>query len=304
MKPMKFSLVALALLLIAVPALAEGLLTPMGPIAADQQVHMIRVTAITMIAVLPVLIGVPLILWRYRRGKQGTYSPYFEFSAPLEIAMWGIPVLIIIVLSYWLWHSTRTLDPYRPLGPDPIEVQVIGLDWKWLFLYPKEGVASIGAMPIPVGRPVQMRLTTDTVMQSFMVPKLAGQIYVMPGMITNLNFQADQLGTANGLNTQYNGSGFASQHFTLEALSPEDWQAWMAAARNGPVLDQQTYAELAKRGTLDQARPIFGVSDGPLRLRLADGQLFQHIVHRYHQGKALPATEQPGAPTYRAEIKP
>jgi len=291
--------ISVALGLIASPALADGFLTPLGSIAADERAHLIRVTAITMIVVVPVLVGVPLILWRYRRGRQGTYRPQFELSAPLEIAMWGVPTLIVIALGYWLWHSTDSLDPYRPLGPDPLQVQVVGLDWKWLFLYPTEGVASVGTLAIPVGRPVQMRLTTDTVMQSFMVPALAGQIYAMPGMVTQLGLQADRPGAVMGQNTQFNGVGFSEQKVAVEALSPKDWQTWIDAARQGPALDAQSYAKLAKRGVLSDAREALGISDGPVRLRLADGGLFNQIVQRYHQGEALSAAQQPGAPAYR-----
>ena len=297
--------ISVTLGLMAGPALAEGLLTPLGPVAADERAHLIRVTAITMIVVVPVLIGVPLLLWRYRRGRKGIYRPQFEFSAPLEILMWGVPSLIVIVLGYWLWYSTVKLDPYRPLGTAPLEVQAVGLDWKWLFVYPNEGVASVGTLAVPVSRPVEMRLTTDTVMQSFMVPALAGQVYAMPGMVTKLNFQADRPGTVMGENTQFNGVGFAGQKVVVEALSPTDWQAWMDAAHRGPTLDAQRYSELARRGTLSDARKALGISDGPVRLRLADRGLFNQILQRYRGGEALSGARQPGAPGYLPkEVQP
>ena len=292
---------SIALGLLAGQALAEGFLSPLGAVAADERAHLIRVAAIAVIAVAPVLVGVPFLLWRYRRGRQGAYRPQFEFSAPLEILMWGVPILIVSVLGYWLWHSTLKLDPYRPLGADPLEVQAVGLDWKWLFIYPQEGVASVGSLAIPVGRPVQMRLTTDTVMQSFLAPALAGQIYAMPGMVTQLNFIADRPGTAMGENTQFNGAGFAGQKVEVEALPANDWRSWMDAARRGPPLDAHGYAELAKRGSLADARKALGIVDGPLRLRLADDGLFDQIVHRYHQGEALTESLQPGAPGYLTE---
>lgn len=289
---------SLALGLLSGPALAEGFLTPLGAIAADERTHLIRVTAITMIAVAPVLIGVPLLLWRYRRSRRGTYRPRFELSVPLEILMWGVPAVIVSVLGYWLWHSTLRLDPYRPLGANPVEVEAVGLDWKWLFLYPQEGVASVGTLALPVGRPVRIRLTTDTVMQSFLMPALAGQIYAMPGMVTQLNVRADRPGTAMGENTQFNGVGFAQQKVQVEALPVGDWQSWMNAARQGPALDARSYAALAERGTLADARKALGVPEGPIRLRLADSGLFDQIVQRYHQGKALTERLQPGASGY------
>jgi cytochrome o ubiquinol oxidase subunit 2 len=295
-------LVLIAALLTAGPALAEGLLSPLGPVAADQGTHLIRVSAITLIAVLPVLIGVPLILWRYRRGKGAAYRPDFIFSAPLELAMWGVPVLIVGALGYWLWRSTEQLDPYRRLGPHPVQVQVVGLNWKWLFLYPDQGAASIGTLAVPAGRPVQLKLTTDTVMQSFMAPSLAGQIYAMPGMVTELNLMADAPGTTAGANTQFNGAGFAHQTVKVQALSPEDWQAWIEGAGKAPALDARAYAELARPGSLAEAKQALQLSDS--RLSLPDAKLFDRIVQRYHRGKPLPASQQPGAPHYRPAVTP
>lgn len=283
---------------------AEGVLTPLGPVAADQRTHLIVVTAITLIAVLPVVIGTPLILWRYRRGRRAAYRPDFGFSAPLELAMWGVPVLIVAALGVWLLRSTQSLDPFRPLGPDPLDVQVVGLNWKWLFLYPDQGAASVGTLAVPAGRPVRLRLTTDTVMQSFLAPSLAGQIYAMPGMVTQMNFMASRPARVGGANTQFNGTGFAKQKFQVVALSPADWKNWIVEARKGPVLDDAQYAALARPGTLADARSQFGVTEGPLRLRLNDRRLFDRIVARYHDGKALTAAQQPGTPAYRAQAKP
>ena len=287
------------LVLVASPAWAQGFLTPMGPVAEDQRAHLIRVTALTMIAIVPVLIGVPLLLWRYRRGRHAAYRPGFEFSAPLEIIMWGVPTAIIIVLGFWLWQSTHKLDPYRPLGPDPLQVQVIGLNWKWLFLYPDQGVASIGTLLIPQGRPVQLKLTTDTVMQSFMVPALAGQIYAMPGMVTDLNLMADAEGEATGRNTQFNGAGFADQSVTVRAVDDAGWQAWIAQAADAPALDSATYAQLARPGSTADAASALGLPD--TRMRLSEPDLFQTVVHRYHDGQPLAPDQQPGAPGYQPE---
>lgn len=295
-------LVPIAVFLSATPAFGEGLLTPMGPVAAEQNAHLISVTAITMIAVLPVLIGVPLILWRYRRGRGAAYRPDFTFSAPLEIAMWGIPALIVVVLGFWLWRSTEQLDPYRPLGPNPVAVEVIGLNWKWLFLYPDQGVASVGTLAIPAGRPVTLKLTADTVMQSFMVPSLAGQIYAMPGMVTKLNLRADAPGTTEGANTQFNGAGFSGQTVAVKVLSPHDWRAWLKGANGAPALDARAYGELARPGSLSWAKKALHLRDS--RMRLPDARLFDHVVGRYHQGAPLPPRRQPGAPAYRPAAAP
>ena len=222
------------------PALAseplqQSFLQPMGPVAEEQFSHLIRVVGITMIVILPVLLGVPFILWRYRYSKpRGDYTPEWEFSKKLEYALWGVPVLVVAVLASWLWYSTDKLDPYETLGPDPLQVQAIGLDWKWLFIYPEEGIATVDELVVPVGRPVEITLTTDTVMQSLLIAPLTGQIYAMPGMTTKLNFSATRTGEAEGENTQFNGNGFGRQKFTVRALAPKDYASWVRGRRRWP----------------------------------------------------------------------
>ncbi len=286
-------------LLLASPVLAQNFLTPEGPVAQDQFTHLIRVTWLTLIAVLPVLVGVPLILWRYRRGRGATYRPEFEFSAPLEIAMWGIPAAILLVLSVWLWESNKKLDPYLPLGPDPLQVQVIGLNWKWLFIYPDQGLASIGTLAIPADRPVELRLTTDTVMQSFMVPALAGQIYAMPGMVTKLNLMADKPGTLTGANTQYNGTGFSGQDIDVQVMTEDNWQAWVSEGSDAPGLDAASYRQLGLPGSSAEATAMLALPD--TRMRLVETDLFDQVVRRYHNGKPVGPAQQPGAPGYQME---
>lgn len=297
----------LALLAVPQAALADDQLatfmTPLGSIAEAEMTHMLRVIMITMIAIVPVLIGVPLIVWRYRRGRKGAnYRPDWTFSKPLEIAMWGVPIAIICVAAYWLWHETYKYDPYKPLGEDSLEVQVIGLDWKWLFIYPEQGVASVGELVIPVGRPVTLRLTTDTQMQSFIVPALAGQIYAMAGMETQLNFIADRPGSALGQNTQYTGNGFVDQKFVAKAVAESDWDAWIEKAQEAPLqLDAESYSTLGERGSLADARKQLmpEQKEGPLLFSQAQPDLFMHVMHRYHSGKPLANDQQPGSPTFR-----
>jgi cytochrome o ubiquinol oxidase subunit 2 len=297
------ALVGVAMLCLAGPASGTGnFLAPLGGIAEAEFTHLIRVTLVTMIAIVPVLIGVPLILWRYRRGrKSAAYRPEWTFSKPLEIAMWGVPTAIICILGFWLWQETVKFDPYKPLGANPLQVQVIGLDWKWLFIYPEQGIASVGEMAIPVGRPVSLRLTTDTVMQSFMVSALAGQIYAMAGMETQLNFIADRPGTALGQNTQYSGDGFAKQKFTLRALPEADWKIWVSEAHEAPLeLSTRTYERLARRGSLADARAALapGQNTGPLLFSSVQPDLFKRIIQRYHDGTPVTTKQQPGAPAY------
>lgn len=283
---------------------ADSFLTPLGPIAEAERVHLLRIIGITMIAIMPVLIGVPLILWRYRRGnKRAAYRPDWALSKPLDVAMWGVPVAIICLLSFWLWQHTVKYDPYKPLGNDPLRIQVVGLDWKWLFIYPEQGVASVGEMAIPIDRPVTLSLTTDTVMQSFMVSALAGQIYAMAGMTTQLNFIADRPGTTAGHNTQYSGTGFSGQTFTVHAFADAEWHSWIDKARAAPLdLNSNTYERLAQRGSLTEARAALAPEQdtGPLLFASIPPTLFQHIVNRYHDGASVTDQQQPGSPAYQS----
>ena len=289
--------------------LQQSFLQPMGPVAEEQVTHLLRVVGISMIVILPVIIGVPLILWRYRYSKpRGDYTPEWKFSKKLEFAMWGVPVLVVAVLASWLWYSTAKLDPYVPLGPEPLQVQVVGLDWKWLFIYPQEGIATVDELAVPVGRPVELTLTTDTVMQSFLIAPLVGQIYAMPGMTTKLNFSATRAGEAEGENTQFNGDGFGRQKFTVRALDPADYTSWVADGQNGLALDEATYDTLRRQSVLIDARGDLGLdrSAEPIVMALGNKNMFQQIIEKYHQpgegaagarwgGTGLPQSAMTGA---------
>jgi len=265
--------------------LDQSFLQPMGPVAEEQFTHLLRVIGITMIVILPVLIGVPYILWRYRYARpRGEYRPEWEFSKRLEWALWGVPVVVVLVLAGWLWHSTAKLDPYDPLGPEPLQVQAIGLDWKWVFIYPDEGIATVNELAVPVGRPVELTLTTDTVMQSLLISSLTGQIYAMPGMTTKLNFAASRTGEAEGENTQFNGTGFGRQKFIVRALDPADYANWASAASQELVLDEPTYAILRRQSVLAEARSELGLEKGaePIVMGLGVDDLFDKIIAKYH----------------------
>ncbi len=281
---------------------SDSFMDPQGPIAAVQKTHLLRATALILIAVIPVLVCVPLIALRYRRRKNSgaAYRPEWDFSARLEYLMWGVPVVIVAILSFYLWKATHRLDPYSAsFGEEPaLRVQVVGLDWKWLFIYPDLGIASVGELGIPIKQQVAMTLTTDTVMQSFMIPALAGQIYAMPGMTTQLHLVADTPKTMQGENTQYNGRGFTKQKFLTQAMQPEDFNAWVESVRaNGIPLTDQTYRTLAMRTDRDEAQKALGTAQMPLNalyFTLEEGDLFHSILHRYHSGEPLAVADQPG----------
>jgi cytochrome o ubiquinol oxidase subunit 2 len=246
-----------------------------------------------------VLILTPLIAWRYRRTNDASrYTPNWTFSRPLEFAIWGVPVAIVAVLAVLLWRNTEALDPYRPLTLDepPLRVQVVGLDWKWLFVYPDEGIATVGELAFPADRPLALELTTDTVMQSFFIPALGSQIYAMAGMVTRLHLAARGPGRFRGENSQFNGTGFHKQKFTAVAIPPGDFEAWVETVRaNGIALDEAAYRVLARRSTPDEAHEALGTSAMPRNLLYFSDvapDLFATVVDNYHDGRTDQASRR------------
>ena len=275
---------------------SNSFMSPMGPIAAEQKAHFLKIIAITLVAIIPVFVLLPFILFKYHRSKKSKdYQPTWEFSLPLEITMWAVPIIIVLLLSFGLWKATHALDPYAAIESEnpTVNVQVVGLDWKWLFIYPDLGIATVGELAIPVDHPVSMTLTTDTVMQSFMIPALAGQIYAMAGMTTKLNMMASKPGQMQGENTQYNGVGFTGQKFTTNAMDSTDFDAWVEKVKNdGITLDDVSYAILSKQSSRTEARAELGTTSMPDNLiyfTLPDTKLFDKIVHKYHgDGSMMP----------------
>lgn len=189
--------------------------------------------------------------------------------------MWGVPIAIVAFLGVLLWRSTTLLNPYRPIDPaaEATRVQVVGLDWKWLFIYPDEGIATVGELAFPATRPLALELTSDTVMQSFIIGALGGQIYAMPGMRTQLHLSADRPGSYTGENMQYSGEGFHTQKFQATAMTDAGFAGWLDAARRVAVpLDAAAYATLSERGTKDELRAAFPAAmmqDGAVAFRSA-----------------------------------
>ncbi len=263
-----------------------GVLDPTGPVAQVQHDHLLVVVAAMAIVLVPIFVVLPWILWRYRLSrKSGDYRPDWDFDKRIEWAIWGVPVLIVAGLAVLLWTNAHRIDPYRPLAPDgpaPVRVQAVGLDWKWLFIYPDEGVASVDELVVPAGRDIAFELTADGPMMSMLVPQLGGQIYAMAGMRTRLHLQADRPGAYRGLNTQYNGRNFARQEFTLRAVSPQGYDRWLREARKAPPLDAPRYARLARPSLV--ARPLTFGATAP--------DLFARIMAKY-EGAGGPAAALP-----------
>jgi cytochrome o ubiquinol oxidase subunit 2 len=255
-------------------ALKLSVMNHAGPIAASQW-HLYVIVGIVLVFVAgPVLLLTPLIAWHYRlSNKHSAFSPKWDFSWTLEGFIWIPPTGIVIGLSFLLWHYTHTLDPYRPIASNQpaLEIQAVGLDWKWLFIYPDQRVAAVDQMVIPVGRPVHICLTSATVMQALLIPQLAGQIYAMAGMTTQLNLAASRPGDYRGENTQFNGTGFQNEKFNVIAVSPADYESWLARVHaSAHSLDPAAYAELFRQSS--PPRPIVFSSVPP--------HLFQNILVR------------------------
>ncbi|MGH7218565.1 MAG: ubiquinol oxidase subunit II [Candidatus Microsaccharimonas sp.] len=225
-------------------------LNPSGTIADQQLVLLLITTALGVLVIVPVFILLFVIAWRYRAGnKKAKYEPEMKDNVVLEVIWWGIPVLIIIALSIITHISTHALDPYKPLESNvkPVKVQVISLNWRWLFIYPDYGVATMSHMPIPKDTPINLSISADSPMNSFWVPALAGQIYAMNGMTTKLHMMADSVGTYNGFTTNISGEGYAHMRFKVYAQEEADFEAWAKQAlQSKNVLSSETYKEISK----------------------------------------------------------
>ena len=285
---------------------SDSFMNPLGPIAKEQKVHLFWVTGLTLIAVVPVFVLLPLILFKYRRGrkKQGNYQPKWDSSTGLELMMWGVPVVLVVFMGARLWQSTHALDPYAEISSQnaTVNVQVVGLDWKWLFIYPDHGIATVGEFTIAVDHPVAMTLTTDTVMQSFVIPALGGQIYAMPGMTTKLNLIADELGKVEGENTQFNGDGFSEQKFMTNVVPRQQFDQWVKKVKGqGVALNEASYKILARRTRQSKAVADLQTDEMPedaIYFTVDDKEFFDKILMRYMNHEPLGDEDQPGSPQY------
>jgi cytochrome o ubiquinol oxidase subunit 2 len=228
----------------------EGVLDPKGPIAAAERQILFNSLGIMLAIVIPTMLAtLGAAYWFRASNTRARYRPDFEYSGRLELLVWSIPIMTVLLVGGVAWVGSHDLDPPKPIASAvrPVRVQVVSLDWKWLFIYPEQGIATANQLTIPVGTPVSFELTSSSVMNSFWVPQLGGQIYTMAGMTTRLHLQADHPGTYRGASANYSGEGFADMRFNVDAVPPENFAQWVDAARNaGPVLDAQAYVDLAK----------------------------------------------------------
>jgi cytochrome o ubiquinol oxidase subunit 2 len=251
------------LLSLATLAMLSGcntvLLNPGGDIAAQQGQLIIVSTLLMLLIVVPVIVATLYFAWRYRQSNTSApYSPDWDHSTRLELLIWGAPLLIIIALGLITWTSTHLLEPTRPLtrlsegrpipaSTKPLIVQVVALDWKWLFIYPEQGIATVNELVTPIDVPVRFKITASSVMNSFYIPTLAGQIYAMPGMETTLNAVMNKTGDFRGFSANFSGAGFSHMRFDYKARSVADFDAWVAKTKAGDgTLNKVHYSELVK----------------------------------------------------------
>lgn len=225
-----------ALIALLLSGCDTGALAPKGEIAAAELKLILFSAKLMLLVVIPVILMALWFGWRYREGNNAKYTPEWKHSTPLEIIWWSIPCIIILILGTVTWITTHNLDPYKPLNSKvkPLMVEVVSLDWKWLFIYPEYKIATVNYLRIPVGTPVNFKITAASPMNSFIIPQLGGQIYAMTGMTTQLHLLADELGVYRGLATNYTGVGFAGMHFDTEAVSPANFSAWVKATQETP----------------------------------------------------------------------
>jgi len=247
-------------------------LSPSGDVAAQQRDLLVISTLLMLVIIIPVMVLTVLFAWRYRQSNaSATYEPDWDHSTQLELVIWAVPLLIIICLGALTWMGTHLLDPYRSLdrigknqpvdgSTKPLEVDVVALDWKWLFVYPEYNVATVNEMAAPVDRPIRFRITASSVMNSFYVPALAGQIYAMPGMETKLHAVINRPGVFEGFSANYSGAGFSKMRFAFKAVSAADFDKWVAEARTATAsLGRSEYLQLERPSENEPVRRFASV---------------------------------------------
>lgn len=247
--------------------------SPMGTVAAQQRQLMMFALTLSLVVVVPVFAMLFYIAWNYGEGnKKARYQPNWANSRAAETVWWGVPLVLIVILSVVTWRSSHDLDPAKALSAGkPMVIQVVALQWKWLFIYPEQGVASVNEVALPQNMPVRFEITADAPMNSFWIPQLGGQIYAMSGMSTELNLIADKVGDYNGVSANISGEGFADMHFKARAMSKADFATWVQQAHNArDELNDDTYTTLAMPST-EKVSYFWSVKPG----------MYDRVVNKY-----------------------
>ncbi len=285
-------------------------LNPAGDVAAQQGQLVITATLLMLVIIVPVIALTLFFAWKYRQGNtEAEYDPEWHHSTKLELVIWSVPLAIIIILGALTWVTTHKLDPYRPLdridaqrpvpaGLKPLEVQVVAMDWKWLFVYPEQGIALVNELAAPVDRPIHFKLTATSTMNAFYVPDLAGMVYAMPGMQTELHGVINKAGVFPGLASHNSGAGFSGMTFKFHGLSDAGFAQWVQQAQTeGKTLDKSTYLQLAKPSERDPvqrfARVDADLYDRVLNRCVEEGQVCMHEMMAMNDRAraALPADQ-------------
>ncbi len=280
---------AVAPLPLVLTACHWAVLDPRGPVGQADRTILIDSLAIMLAIGVPTIVATFAFAWWFRASNtRARYRPDWEFSGAIELVVWSIPAMVIILLGGVAWIGSHQLDPAKPLSEReaPVEIEVISLDWKWLFIYPREGVASVNQLVVPAGVPLRFSITSASVWNVFFVPQLGSMIYAMNGMRTQMNLQADETGTFRGLSAHFSGDGFADMHFPVRAVHADEFTAWVKATRGvGPTLDGAAYTALARQST-NLPPSTFGT---------VTPELFAQVVRQELAPGPGPATERGGA---------
>ena len=287
LSPWRFGLIAL--MGAGMGGCVPAVLDPQGPIGAQEKVILLDSVVVMLVVVVPTLLAILGFAFWYRASNtRARRLPEFAYSGRIELVVWSIPILVIVFLGGMTWVSAHDLDPAKPIASSakPVEIQVVSLDWKWLFIYPDQGVASVNHLEIPAGVPVHFTLTSASVMNTFFVPQLGGMIYTMNGMADQLNLQADHPGAYYGESAHFSGDGFSDMHFLVDAVTPQAFAAWAAKTKGaGPALNAAAYQALARQST----------KIAPFTYGAVDPGLFQAVVEQTQAPGPGPSAGQPTA---------
>lgn len=267
---------------------AQSVLAPAGPIGASERIILLDALAIMLAIVIPTMLAIIGFAWWFRASNtRAIYTPDWSYSGRVELIVWSIPTLVVLFLGGLIWTSSHDLDPVQPLPSKTpaLQVQVIALDWKWLFIYPQQGVASVNSLVIPAGTPLHLNVTSASVFNVFFMPQLGSEIYAMNGMLTQLNLQADRPGSYPGLSAQFSGDGFPGMAFTAVAMAAAQFNQWVTTAKaRGPTLDDPAYRLL-----LQQSRNV-----RPYTYRAVAPGLFDRVIMHNLPSGAGPSVNGPG----------
>jgi cytochrome o ubiquinol oxidase subunit 2 len=270
-----------------------NILDPQGPVGIAQKAILLGSLGIMLAIIIPTIIAIiAFAFWFRASNPKAQYRPNWAYSGRIEMVVWSIPLLTIILLGGVAWIGSHDLEPSKPLesSKEPLDIQVVSLDWKWLFIYPRQSIATVNTLTVPAGVPLRFTLTSASVMNAFFIPQFGSMIYTMNGMTTRLNLQADNVGDFRGLSSHFSGDGFAEMGFGVKVVAESDFQNWaQQTGSSDKALNRDSYAELAKQST----------GNRPDTYRLDDPHLFDAISMQH-----IPPAPGPEPEGGRAEVSP